>query len=275
VEQAVELCRAVGSTLLVIDTLPQFAGLAGDAENDSGAALAAVRPLQAAAAGGLAVVVARHDRKTGGDVGESARGSSAFAGAVDVILQLRRGDGETRKSIRHLHALSRFDETPDLLVIELTEQGYVALGTAEAVALQEAREKVAETLGLEGLTTTELLEATKLKRTTVQAVLAEMEAAGTAAKTGTGKRGDPFRYVRQTPEKVSAGLPPYGGNESPNDTPVADGARALLSQPTASPSLPEDAPDLRDVALDIFGGQLIPWPVDDRGAVAEAEAATA
>jgi len=276
VEQAAGLCREAGAGLLVIDTLPQFAGLAGDMENDSGAALAAMRPVQAAAASGLAVIVSRHDRKGGGEVGESGRGSSAFAGAVDVIIQLRRADGEARKGIRHLSALSRFDETPELLVIELTEAGYVALGTAEAVALQEARDAIAEALGAEGMTMAELLAATGLRRTTAQAVLAEMDAAGTLAKTGAGRKGDPFRYARRDAdggaEMLSAGLPPYGGKAPPTDTPVADGALwGPPSQPTASTSVPPDAGDLRDVAEVLFLGD---W-LDDHGATAEAEEASA
>src|SRR5436190_1586116 len=74
--------------LLVVDTLPQWAGLRGDSENSSGAALEAIEPLQRATAAGVGVVLVRHDRKGSGEVGESARGSTAFGGAVDVILQL-------------------------------------------------------------------------------------------------------------------------------------------------------------------------------------------
>lgn len=45
-----EECRRVGARVLVVDTLPQFAGVRGDAENDAGAALEAMAPLQEAAA---------------------------------------------------------------------------------------------------------------------------------------------------------------------------------------------------------------------------------
>ena len=67
-------CREIGARLLVVDTLPQFAGLRGDAENNSGDALEAIGPLQLLAADGFAILVTRHDRKSGGEVGESARG---------------------------------------------------------------------------------------------------------------------------------------------------------------------------------------------------------
>ena len=49
-----------------------------------------MKPLQLAAADGLGVVVGRHERKSGGDIGDSARGSSAFGGAVDTIITISR-----------------------------------------------------------------------------------------------------------------------------------------------------------------------------------------
>ena len=54
-----------------------------------GDALAALRPFQRAAAAGLAVVAVRHERKGGGEVGESGRGASAFVGGVDIHVAVR------------------------------------------------------------------------------------------------------------------------------------------------------------------------------------------
>jgi hypothetical protein len=144
---AAAACVEVGAVLLVVDTLPQWAGLRGDAENDAGAALEAIAPLQAAAAEGLAVIVVRHDRRAGGDVGDSARGSTAFGGAVDVILQLRRGGPDERDGIRHLAALSRFPETPAELVIEYSpDAGYAVLGDGPGYAKAEGKAKILEAI---------------------------------------------------------------------------------------------------------------------------------
>jgi DNA-binding transcriptional ArsR family regulator len=194
VEAAVEQCRTVGARVLIVDTLPQFAGLRGDAENDSGAALEALAPLQSAAADGLGILIARHDRKGGGEVGESARGSSAFTGGVDVVLALRRGDGEARPTIRHLSALSRFDETPPELVIELTRDGYVALGSTDAYAVSEARRKALEALADGELRVEEIAEATGVRRTTLQVALSALERDGQVRREGKGRKGDPYRY---------------------------------------------------------------------------------
>lgn len=120
VAQSRAYAAQVGAGMLVVDTLAQFSGIRGDDENKSGAAMQTMEPLHAATADGLAVVVSRHDRKSGGDVGDSGRGSSAYAGAVDIILHLERLPGENpgKERQRLLDAVSRFEETPDKKLIE-------------------------------------------------------------------------------------------------------------------------------------------------------------
>ena len=240
VEQAVERCRMVGAALLVVDTLAQFAGLSADAENDAGAALDALRPLQAAAADGVAVLVIHHERKGAGSVGEAGRGSSAIAGAVDAILALRRGDGESRPTIRHLHGLSRFDETPGELVIELTADGYVALGEPANFAIEEAKAAVRAAIGPELLTTTQLVEATGLKRTAVYAALTELAAAGEIERRGKGSRGDPFLYVSAADRPdFSSDVLKVRTNESAGAADVLEAARQVFGDMLA-PATPTD-----------------------------------
>ena len=53
VKAAHSKCSEIGSKLLCVDTLPQFAGMEGNQENDSGAAMKAVKPLQNLTSGGL------------------------------------------------------------------------------------------------------------------------------------------------------------------------------------------------------------------------------
>lgn len=77
---AAEESKRLNAKLLIVDTLAQFAGLLGDSENDSGAVLEAVRPLQEIAGKGVAVLILYHDRKSGGEVGDATRGSSALPG---------------------------------------------------------------------------------------------------------------------------------------------------------------------------------------------------
>jgi hypothetical protein len=191
----------VGAGLIIIDTIGQFAGLRGESENNAGDALAAVGPLQGAAALGYAVVVTRHERKGGGEVGESGRGSSAFSGAVDLVISIRRGEGQSKPTVRVLHTLSRFTETPDTLVIELTPEGYIALGTEGTVRVLEAKSLLLDRLpylAADALDLAGLIDGhePRLGRTVAQAALQQLIDDGQAQRRGLGRRGSPYCYFR-------------------------------------------------------------------------------
>jgi hypothetical protein len=240
VESAIAECEARDAKVLVVDTLSRWADIRGDGENSAGEADEAMAPLQRAAARGLAVIVIRHERKSGGDVGDSGRGSSAFGGAVDIVVAIRRGDGNTRPTIRYLHALSRFDETPETLVVELTDSGYVALGDETTVATAEARQRVKDVLpaGDDGaLTLAELSDKmSKTPRTTLQRAVDELILKGDVSRIGAGKRGDPFRYFAG--EFLSAPLEDEVRAETPGESSgaVSDRSSSLLSAHTSTPS---------------------------------------
>ena len=124
-------------------------------------------------------------------MGDSGRGSSAFAGAVDVVLRLKRPEGAARPGIRVLDALSRFDQTPDTLVIELTAAGYVALGDSESVATDEARMdvlKAAPGSAAEALREDDLLTAANVTRTVGQGVIREHVGNGQMLRLGAEER---------------------------------------------------------------------------------------
>lgn len=201
-------CVRIGAELLITDTLGQFAGLTGDAENNAGAAMQAMAPLQAAAAlYNLAVLITRHERKGGGDVGESGRGSSAFAGAVDIILSLRRLEGNARPTLREIRSLSRYDETPDQLILELVDGEYVAQGTQNDLAVREARARVLDILPAseaQAQCIKHILElAAGAKRTAVQEALAQLLQLGAVRCIGSGKRNDPKRYWAPAGEEAA------------------------------------------------------------------------
>jgi hypothetical protein len=238
-----------GARAIVVDTLGRFAGLRGDGENNAGDAEAAVLALAAqATARGMAVLLIRHERKSGGEVGDAARGSSAFGGAVDIVLLLRRMEHAPRKTVRVLFALSRFDDAPDELVIDLTEHGYEPLGTPANLAREEARrlllgvlpagpeESLAigdrkekrtnqQTGEVEEVEVKGLCSLTGLKKTLADEVLGLLDEKGVISHVGEGKRGDPRRYyrVRAQGEDPSAANKPYRAAEQCGDP----GDRAL------------------------------------------------
>jgi hypothetical protein len=192
-------CKRVGAMLLVVDTLPQFAGLTGDSENNSGDALAAMAPLHQAVDSGIGIIVVRHERKSGGDISDSGRGSSAFAGAVDIVLSLRRPEGNAKKTQRALRALSRFSETPAELLIELTETGYVSLGEPSEAALRAAKDSILEIAPdsePEAMSVKKLMESAGVPRATAQRAVKALAEEGAMSKVGEGKKGNPLRYFR-------------------------------------------------------------------------------
>jgi hypothetical protein len=197
-QAAVEKCKGLGVRLLVVDTVGQFAGLTGDSENNAGDALAAMAPLQRAAGEGLAVVAIRHERKSGGEVGDSGRGSSAFVGAADVVISLRRPGGNCRPSLRELQAVSRYDDTPAKVGVELTANGYQVLDTSE-LALQEAKAAIiasASTTESEAMDLEAFCSSAGITRSSAQRATDDLQKEGKLKKVGAGKKGSPFRYFR-------------------------------------------------------------------------------
>jgi hypothetical protein len=216
-EAAVAKCKAVGAGVLVIDTISQFAGMRGDAENNSGDALEAIEPLQMAAAQGLAILVPRHERKGGGEVGESGRGSSAFSGAVDIVVAIRRGEGQTKPNVRVLHTLSRFTETPETLVMELTDAGYVALGTAGTVAILEAERALLDRLpagetAAVGLDDALEGQTPRISRTIAQTAVKNLMSLNQVQRIGKGKKGDGYRYFRTVEDSAGTQITRRGRN---------------------------------------------------------------
>lgn len=272
IDAAREKATTEGASLLIIDTLGDWAGIGGDDENSAGAALAAMRPVQAAAAGGLAVVVARHERKSGGDVGDAARGSSAFGGAADVLLSLRRADGQGHDDRRVIHAVGRFDGIPSQLVIEWTGATYRSLGEDTAVELRDARSALRGLLQSKTLTEAEIIEHTDASRGTAKRALTAMIEDGEVIKiTGLGKTGRAFGY------RLGNGLIERG-KEADQSITTDDEPRKSTDQPpledgqSVSPSLDCDGcaePDRR--CVECLEAEQVPLAVAVAEAIAEVE----
>jgi len=240
VEKAADACREVGARVLVVDTLPQFAGLRGDAENNAGDALEAIGPLQLLAADGFAVLVTRHDRKAGGEVGESARGSGAFTGAVDIVLALGREPQASRPTLRHLGCLSRFDQTEADLVIELVGVRYEVIGTsAEALATAQ-REKLLGALSGEPTALAEIAEIIGEPPAAVRALLNTLFAQDLVTRHGAGRKGDPYTWSREAGDCLLSFRPPTGDSRKESIPPYPNDYPGLAVEDDYPPSAFED-----------------------------------
>lgn len=194
---------AAGFDAVAFDTIAAFAPWRD--ENDAAEIVTAVTPLNVLTGAGLAVTLFHHHGKADGGEGKAVRGSTALAGAVDIMLELRRFKPDDRDDRRRvLSGMGRFDEIPSEIVIALAEDGtgYSAEGDRKAVRARELAEAIARALpgGPPGATAddihAELPEDLKPKRGDVMKALRGGADAGTWQSTGTGKPRDPRRFWR-------------------------------------------------------------------------------
>lgn len=124
-----------GPLLVVVDTISFFAEI--EDENDASQVRVAIKPLvDRARTENLAVLLVHHARKSGGRAGTGIRGSSAFAGLVDIIMELGvdnwaftkerpSGTPMALNTYRELRSLGRYWETPtDTMPLKYGDRGY-------------------------------------------------------------------------------------------------------------------------------------------------------
>jgi hypothetical protein len=195
-ELAVAYVKEHGIGLVVVDTLSEWASIRGDDENSAGAAMAAMAPLHAMAGMGCAVLAVRHERKGTGDVGESARGSSAFGGGMDILMALRRTRGRGHETRRELHAVGRFDDAPPVLTMEydLSSGSYSLVMAGSDVRNREVELNILEILPqMEGwaITVAEICDRIDVADKTARRALKDLVKGG-VIKQGSQPREDGF-----------------------------------------------------------------------------------
>jgi DNA polymerase-1 len=148
VDSLIRHCAEDHIDVVILDTISIIAGL--DEEDHSGKAAGVMAEIRRLATAGLAVAILRHSRKSGGDVGDAGRGSSAISGYCDILLQIEpfKGDEETT-SARVMRTKSRLGVYEPLMLSfdKLTER-YASVGT---LLTSEERLKAAVLKALEDL----------------------------------------------------------------------------------------------------------------------------
>lgn len=180
-DRAAKICEENEIKLCVIDTLTTF----WDAqdENDAAKVSRSLLPVFQLAKKNIGVLIVHHDRKSGGDYGNAARGSNALTGFVDIIVEVGRLDDNQSPTRRVLKTLSRFDESPSEVVIDLVDGKYVTLGDKTEVNKQQKLDTLVNCLALigKGVTISEIFDnwdednfGKKPSRSTLQRHLAEL-----------------------------------------------------------------------------------------------------
>lgn len=189
--------------LIILDTLASVWPVMN--ENDASEVGAALMPLRAISDSGPAVLLIHHPRKGEGQEGQATRGSGALPGFVDVIIEMRRYAKDDNSDCRRvLTTYSRFDESPPEAVLELGDGGYVVLGDKARVNKDDRLDAVEALLPTEGegATPEEIHQRwptePKPSLRSLQSDLPTGAASGRWVRTGSGRRGSSFRYLRAT-----------------------------------------------------------------------------
>ena len=176
--------------LVIIDPLQRWTRISdGNAYSETTEALT---PLIDLARNGTHVMLIHHSRKSGGQHGEEALGSTAFAGSVDTILSMKRNG-----AARTIQAEGRDGAGMDETVLRLGSEGWItAAGTAAEASRSEKEGRVRGWLSEQAQPATleEIRQGAGLGRTVAHDALKRLETHGAVQVSGEGKRGSPQRY---------------------------------------------------------------------------------
>jgi hypothetical protein len=197
-----KLHRREGLDLVVIDALATL--LPGYAETCAPKLLDCLLPLQALATLGPAVWLLHHPAKGRRADGQAGRGSSALSGFVDILMEMsccRRARSRDRR--RRICSYSRYAQTPRHLIVELDASGadYLIRTNETGTPLVRTWPEVHYILlrAWEKLTQQAILERWPVEgdppdRSTLSRWLKRATQQGLICCSGSGYRGDRFRY---------------------------------------------------------------------------------
>lgn len=186
------------SMVVIVDTLSRWVGLRGDEENQTGAAQAAMEPLEELRQAGMAVLTVHHGRKGGGEIGENTRGASAWGGVADIILSLDNPHTEGHANRRILESLGRFHD-PGKWTIDLDHGEYRLISTGDMAERDFAKKAILE-MGEEPHSKADLAKITGFTASTIDRALADLVKTNRVVRVGSGHRHDPFLFFSPTRE---------------------------------------------------------------------------
>ncbi len=142
---------------------------------------------------GTHIMLVHHLNKGAQAGGDAILGSTAIFGAVDTAVVMRRHQDGTRT----LETIQRYGEDlPESVIVLDTQTGTVELaGTVSERKLAEAQAAVLQVVKDAPLTEAEIREATQMQATLIARAIRTLVEQGALIRSGSGKRGDPYRYA--------------------------------------------------------------------------------
>jgi hypothetical protein len=205
VEATVAHAVQIDAKLVCFDTLSRIARV--EDENSASQMQAAVDLLVPFYANGIATLISQHERKSGGSIEDSGRGTSALAGSVDVLLRLTRSGGTLPGSYRNLEFLGRFPGPSEPRVLDRKTAGpgsrYEMMGDTPGVKSANAQSIITGLFPADDhafmFSEEQITAGSNLDRTSVYRAIEKLVEDGTLVRTGHGVKGDPFLYYRKEP----------------------------------------------------------------------------
>ena len=190
--------------VVILDPLTTQAPI--EDENDAAEMTRVIVEFRRIVEAGAALMVAHHPSKAPMGQGRSSRGSGALPGFVDIILEFGRYQPEHAEDTRRvLLGLSRFKETPTEVVLDLTEDGYQAVGTVARNGTNNRRDIITGLMTDVAITRETIRDrwpadcgVPKPSISQLKIELAALASIGRIQVTGDGKRGSPLTYSRKT-----------------------------------------------------------------------------
>jgi len=215
-ERAIKKSQA---SLVIIDPLSRFVRV--NDFNSYGEVSRVLEPvIDLARRSGAHILGLHHNGKAEREGADSLLGSTAFHGAVDTLIIMRRKDNN-----RYLYSDQRYGENLpetvarlDLSTGKLTPDGDLLTHQVDGL-----KPKILETLGNETLNQAQIKERVVGNANLISRALRELIDEGAIARTGKGVRSDPFLYTTATKNPI-LDFTPKENRESENYQPNNDEA---------------------------------------------------
>ncbi|MGA2466098.1 MAG: AAA family ATPase [Thermodesulfobacteriota bacterium] len=190
-EEVEALIKEKGAKFLVIDILQKFCRVRD--LNDYAQVTRTLEPLMAIARKiDCHIQLTHHAGKKERDDGDDIIGSTGLLGGVDTSIHIKKRNRESRV----FFTIQRYGLDVPQTVIALKDGLLVMEGSREEVEIEETIPMILETLEDGLLTEKEAGERVERNRNLVSKSLRHMVERGTIKRTGSGKKGDPFRYEK-------------------------------------------------------------------------------
>lgn len=201
------LIRETGAKFLVIDILQKFCRVKD--LNDYAQVTRALEPLMATArALNCHIQLLHHAGKRDREDGDDILGSTGLLGGVDTSIHIKKRDKR-----RTLFTIQRYgDDLPETVVILRADGSLEATGSREQVEVDETIPLVVDALSQGAQTINEIWDAVLKRHDLISKAIRSLLDRGDIRRSGSGKKGDPFRYEKNSiiPSPVYMG---EGGKE--------------------------------------------------------------